>query len=239
MKRLIAGIVSVAFAVTMLSGTAIAQVTPPAGLAPGSEYQIMFVTADATSGTSTNISAYNTFVTEEAEQSTSLPTGVTWSAVASTPTTNAIDNAPTYASVPIYNTAGQLVATGSSLWSGSILAPVGYNQYGTTGPEIVWTGTIPEGSVSGDPLGVFTEYPNTVWGIPSFGFSVDSTYEWVFTGTTSWQSTQPENPALVLSYPLYALSSPITVPVPEPSTLMLLLTGGAGLFAYVWRKRRR
>ena len=159
----------------------------------------------------------------------------------STPTTNAIDNALTYTGVPIYNTAGQLIATGSSLWSGSIQNPVGYNQFGIaigppSGDLFVWTGTLPGGTVSEDPVGVFTWYPKSgVWGIPSWGFAIDATDEWLYTGTTSWESQGGEPPASICSYSLYALSSPITVPVPEPSTLALLARdslGSAGSFVF-------
>ena len=51
--------------------------------------------------------------------------------MASTLTTNAIDNAPTYATVPIYNTAGQLVASGSSqLWLSVFANPIGFDEFG-------------------------------------------------------------------------------------------------------------
>ncbi len=61
-----AALAAAALAATMLGGTAMASFIPPFGLAPGSKYQIAFVTADTTSGTSGLESYYNNFVTEEA-----------------------------------------------------------------------------------------------------------------------------------------------------------------------------
>ena len=63
-------------------------------LPSGSEYELVFVTSGGTSSTSSNIDDYNTFVTQQAALSSSLPTGLTWRAVGSTATVNAIDNAP-------------------------------------------------------------------------------------------------------------------------------------------------
>ena len=82
-------------------------------LPPGSQYQLVFVTSDATTAESTNIADYNSFVRQEAAQNSSLP-AATWNVVASTATVNAVNNALTYSSIPIYNTHGQLVASGSS-----------------------------------------------------------------------------------------------------------------------------
>ena len=71
----------------------------PSGLQPGDQFQIVFVTSDAIQGTSSDISTYNAFVTSEASPITNYLTslgytGITWSAIASTETANAIDNAP-------------------------------------------------------------------------------------------------------------------------------------------------
>ena len=47
-------------------------------LPPGSQYQLMFVTAGSRYATSTDIEDYNAFVTAEAQQNPSLPAGITW-----------------------------------------------------------------------------------------------------------------------------------------------------------------
>ena len=55
----------------------------------------------------------------------------------------------------IYNTDGQLVASGSDgLWSGSILNPVEYDENGNSFFYQVWTGTGTNGTADG-PLGEF------------------------------------------------------------------------------------
>ena len=60
---------AVALVATLLVGMAMADnVILPSGLAPGSEYQIAFVTADFTSGTSSLESYYNSFATTEAHK---------------------------------------------------------------------------------------------------------------------------------------------------------------------------
>ena len=121
-----------------------ATVIPPIGLAPGSPYQLIFVTADLIIPTSSDISYYNSFVTAEAADNPSLPTA-TWCAVASTQTMNANANAVAYNNIPIYNAQGALVATGyTDLWDGTIESPIEFNQYGGTDSvsrDLVWTGS--------------------------------------------------------------------------------------------------
>ncbi len=68
-KTMMRGLMAVALVATLLVGMAMADnVILPSGLAPGSEYQIAFVTADFTSGTSGLESYYNSFATTEARK---------------------------------------------------------------------------------------------------------------------------------------------------------------------------
>ena len=86
-------------------------------LPPGSKYQLAFVSVGTIEAVSTNIVDYNQFVSQQASLNSSLPQGLTWTAIASTSSENAIDNAPTYANIPIYNTNGQMIfASGSAMW---------------------------------------------------------------------------------------------------------------------------
>ena len=100
------------------AGSLVAQVVLPSS----GTYQEIFVTADTTAATSTSIGAYNSFVAAEAAQSGALPSGVTWTAVASTGSVAASVNAPS-GSYPVYNTNGQLVSVGNTIYGGSLTVP--------------------------------------------------------------------------------------------------------------------
>ncbi len=250
-KMMVRGLMAVALA-AMLGGSAMAGFTPPAGLAPGSEYQIAFVTSGGTTSTSTNIADYNSFVTQQAEQSPALVSlGATWTAIASTAAENVSDNAPTYAAVPIYNTAGQLVATGSSdLWSGSIQNFIDHDQFGdAANGKLVWTGigyNMADGSPN-LPLGDWSEFQNAsgeCWtDSPNVGISsvLSLGYWWYDYGYFEPEGASWDDLAKIQSQttcPLYALSSPITVPVPEPGTLTLLVSALLGLAGARHLRRR-
>lgn len=225
-------------AVTLLAAVAfactttrlMATVIPPIGLAPGSQYQLIFATADGFEPTSTNIADYNSFVTAEAGMNSLLPFGVTWRAVVSTPTVNANVNAP-YIGLPIYNTAGQLVALATSdIYSSDLLTSIVYDQFGlsfTSEHENTWTGTV-FGGIGGGPGG-------------GLGGSSTAIYGASYTAQTPlWYDvasyTTVNNPL-----PLFALSGPITLPTPEPATSTLLTLAlallGALRLHHQWNRR--
>ena len=78
-------------------------VTIPNGLNPGDQYRLAFVTNGTTLATSTDIAAYNTFVTAEANTQPELVTlGATWAAIGSTPTDDARDNTGTNVTVRLW-----------------------------------------------------------------------------------------------------------------------------------------
>ena len=198
----------------------------PPNLPAGSEYEIAFVTSGGTTATDPYDSDYNAFVTAQAAQNPNLPQGVTWHAIANTfengDQQDVRQNAPFTSSIPVYNTAGQLVANAATPlynYYGGILNPIGYDQFGNADSTYVWTGSGGDGTYD-NPLG-----NGNVYGPPDLGLSTISYYGWL--GQASYAA--PTN-----VYPLYALSSPVTVP--EPSTIALLLTG---LLAGVVCLRRR
>ena len=146
-KTIVRGSLAVAWvAATAFARTAVADAILPTGLAPGSQYQLAFVTADVTSGTSGSESYYNDFVrTQAAPLAAVLPGGTTWSAITSTfdgtNHTDASQNAPTYSGIPIYNSAGELVAaSGDQLLTTSLVHPICFDQYGNYDPATPWTG---------------------------------------------------------------------------------------------------
>jgi hypothetical protein len=204
-------------------------VTTPAGLAPGSTYQLAFVTLDGFFATSTAISDYNTDVTNEAALNPTLAAfdaanGVTWTVIGSTQTVNAIDNAPSTGA--IYTLDGTQVASAANqLYSGSLLAPIDINQNGATESALVWTGSNSGGTAWGglNDLGLT---------FPILGDSSLSTTGWIATNNVVFSDN---------FIPLYALSSVITVPAtsatPEPAPIALL-PGAMLLLAGLNRLRR-
>jgi len=199
--------------------------TTPTGLTPGTQYQLLFVTSDLSYATSTTISDYNTFVTDEAALDATLAAfdtanGVTWTAIGSTPTVDADANAPS--SGLVYNLENTELAS-SGVYGGSLLSAVGFDEDGDSSSNDVWTGSTTSGTVAGGINDLGQNFPE-------FGVANLATAGWI----ADANGTESDN---YLS--LYALSSVITVPqassTPEPGTLgltacaaLLLLLRGAG-----------
>ncbi len=176
----------------------------PAGLSAGDQYRLVFVTTTSTDATSSSNAFYNSFVTSAAGLDPALGSlGTTWTAIASTPAVAASDNSdtnPSSAGLPIYNLAGQLVATSNSaLWSGTLTSSIKYDENGVPsapGFTEVWTGTGSTGVPDdpGDPLGN---------AMPAWGDATSTTSTWIdFPG-----GYYPEDGY----HTLYAISGPLTV----------------------------
>jgi hypothetical protein len=169
---------------------------------------LVFVTADGRDATSSNVADYNTFVTNEAALNALLP-AATWNAVGSTATVDA--NAPS-GGLSVYNTAGQLVATaGTGLYTATLVNPILYDQFGNAQPhdDSVWTGSDSNGTDYNNPplLGIGASI-----GATALGDATATSANWVHDGNHTQSA----------ALPLYALSTAITVPTPEPATLTLL-----------------
>lgn len=147
-------------------------------LPDGTEYRVLTVTSTKSAATSNDIATYNTFVQDAAAAgSATAPLGLTWQALASTTSTNAVDNVglsnTDTTPVVIFNTFGEVVATsGADLWDGVVSAFVAGTENGLSfsvddgclngvctgipndplGDPSVWTGTNVDGTVIG-PLG--------------------------------------------------------------------------------------
>jgi hypothetical protein len=200
---------AVAVAGWMVSAAAPAALLVPAGLAPGEPYQLAFVTSLGTGATSGDIGFYNAFVQAAADAAGIGATeAVTWSAIASTATVDANTNA--VVSAKVFNMNSELVATGfADFWDGSHTTGVGidYNENGVGTNFNVWTGTLANGTGGGlNALG----NPVAIWG--------ESTLS-----SGSWVNRGAQNTTVV--YRLYGLSEPLTAPIPEPHTWMMLLAG--------------
>ena len=217
--------------------------TAPSGLAPGSSYRLMFLTADQTAGSSNDITTYNSFVNTEAQQNPLLPQNG-WTAIVSTPTNNAIDNtdggstsSAAYTSDPVFMVNGSEVTTSLSDFFASaafsaannfssslIINPLTLDQNGSSAGGYIWSGSNPDGSTAtGNEMG--SSAPAT-WGFNPDG-SPYSAFPTLM-GNTSLLS-------------VIAISAPIEVgtPVPEPASGPLFATGAAMLAALGLRRRSR
>lgn len=132
----------------------------PAGLSPGDAFRFVFVTDGTMDATSANISDYNTFVNLQAAGATYNGSVVTWAAIGSTATVNAIDNVGQAPISGVYLADGTLVTpntTSSGLWSGSLQHPIDrdLSQPFPFLNSLVWTGTQTDGiGTPGHQLGI-------------------------------------------------------------------------------------
>jgi len=202
----------------------------PAGLNPGDEYRLVFVTEGKRDGLSSSIVDYNAFVTDEAIEPNSIVNGLAtdWFAIGSTDDEDAIENTDTDPSppgetgVPIYLVDGQTRVADhyDDLWNGDLLHPLHLTQYGIALENThnnVWTGTDYYGVAGGfgGPLGTLT---------PSLGASISPVSRWINNNFTSSASETKS---------FYAISS-VLIAIPEPTTCTLAI---AALCLVMGRRR--
>ncbi len=178
-------------------------VTVPTDLNVGDQYRLFFVTINRIDAQSADINTYNTFAAQEvANEPELVALNTTWKAVASTPTTSALDNTgmdfmPVGSTgVPIYRLDGvRMVNNYDHFWfeQGHWLVDANVAPDLSTMQDRVWTGSNVNGSPR-DPLGGPTD--------PRSGLA-HRTGQLAITGDT-WPNTQ--------LWPLYVVSDVLTVP---------------------------
>jgi len=211
-------------------------ITVPTGLAPGTQYRLIFVTNGTYTAGSPAISTYNADIANEVALIPQLAAlGATWYAIGSTDTTSAIANigvSPSTVGVYLLNgttlVANGTGTTGTGLFSGSILSGIGINDLGLAIPtEPVWTGTLANGQGAtaggagcgsdctlGDATTASVAGQTYIVGTPTPGWWIDDAQSG---DANSWQ--------------LYGVSSVLTVQgTPEPGSIALAALGLASLF---------
>lgn len=200
------------------------------------DYRLVFTSADGDTATSSNISDYNTFVTDEANLNPNLAAlGTTWTAIVSTPSEDALTNISCAGcdTLPLYLVNGTLLADQTSalfLGAGTQYTTLTLDQFGndTFGFNYgAWTGSNPDGTaMTGSEMS--TEYP--ALGLPIAGPG-GQIYEY--------------NPNGEGDYSIYAISGDITGDpsnfsyIPEPASGSAILLGGLVVTAVFRRGRRR
>ena len=174
-----------------------------AAWATGDHYRLAFFTSATTAATSSDISTYNTWMQGLADATTAYDIGaaegVTWKAIGSTATVDAIDNTSTDPVADgtgnaIYLLDGSTVAANnnSDLWDGSLQHIIDITEQGAVYTWWPWTGTNLYGTA------------DTPLGGSSVGQGNSSlTYQWIWRANTNDPSSYTHN--------MYALSEPLLV----------------------------
>ncbi len=228
------------FALTLIVATSIAastasagSISAPSGLNPGDQFRIVFVTDGTTAATATTFSTYDNLVQSEASGTTYNGKSISWFAIVSTSSTDAIVHIgnTTTSSIPVYLVDGTKVTasdTISGLWSGSLQHAVNEDISGQTqNSASVWSGTSSQGIANVQSRHYAGQSSVT------YGSSSSTNGGWIASGATTNTS----------AFHLYGISEVLTVPqataaVPEPSTAVLAGLGGLVALAYSLKRKR-
>ena len=227
-KHALCGLLSALLLLAAGTHTLQADVLTPAGLNPGDEFRIMFVTSGTHDAVSSDISVYDSFVTSAAIAGGLTTYGgnsVNWQVFGGTPTSGTGLSRFPLSSPAFYRLDGAVIATsGSDLWDGFIANPINRTETGAIigSPTSVWTGI---NNSDG------TAFPSRALGGTDPNGTADATnlYNLAFQG--QWMTGGLENRNTLRHF--YAVSQVLTVP--EPTSAALLLGSGAMLLL---RRRR-
>ncbi|MCA9214078.1 MAG: hypothetical protein KDB27_13495 [Planctomycetales bacterium] len=204
-----------------------ALVFQPSGVSPGDQYRLVFLSSTTRDATLPTIGVYNQFVQDLADAAPVVSTwGLTWRAMASTPTVHAINNTTTFGTgVPIYRVDGHKVANNyTDLWDGNLDIGIGITELGTapsSGP--VWTGSDADGT------GAFGLELGHADGNAVYGTWQDSL-------SSEWMREQFVSKPTSESHTFYAISNVVTA-IPEINAFVQLSL--LGIVAAVFIKLRK
>jgi len=210
----------------------------PAGLHQGDHFRIAFVTSGTIDATSSAISTYDKFVTDQADHATYAGQVIQWQAIASTPTVTANDHIGVTHD-RIFLVDGTKVASddskifgGFSLYPPGIFIPhldhsINLDIHETRIEDNVWTGT-----------GLNAEFDRLDPRFSLGGTSNFSVHGLSSSHNPSWLIAF--NPYLIprtTSEHVYGISSDLVV-VPEPSSAMVFGLGALAALAYCIKRKR-
>ena len=205
----------------------------PAGLTAGETFRFVFVTDGRTIATSSSIGTYDTFVNAQAGGATYLGTTITWQAIGSTATDNAVTHMGS-STGGVFLASGTKVATSTTanpggLWSGTLLNPIDQDLTGVTKITDMWTGTaksFPFGHTIVNPLG------DSADGLAKLGYSDYTDSNWIASLTLGASYTLP--------FGIFGISEVLTVQataVPEPTSGLIAALGIAAGLVLPWFRK--
>jgi hypothetical protein len=204
-----------------------------AAWAVGDKYRLAFVTEATTLASSTDIATYNSFVQSEAAASTAYTDlgTVSWNAIASTSSVNALVNTGTNpdssSSVAVFLMDGSTIFASNNADIWDVTATKWLNR---TQNNISRQGNLPNTSIWGSWTAVWTGTGGNGTASNPLGNGTSVRLGLMAAEPKFWMS-RSTNDGTTVSLPMYAMSEELVI-VPEPASLILVSAGSLLLIAY-------